>query len=173
MHYYKLIAVAACAIVTATATGQQSMVKTDAVAEFNEALSLVEAGMYGAARTKMDHYINNHNGDDIALTADARYYRGYAAKMDDNDDAPALMLDFLETCPQHQRRSDMFYQMGDFYLLRSKFTEALKWFEKVSERRISEEFHSPYLFKTGYCYFMRGQHKKAISFFDRLHGYGV
>lgn len=172
MHYYKLIAIAACAIVTATATGQQSMVKTDAVAEFNEALSLVEAGMYGAARTKMDNYINKHNGDDIALTADARYYRGYAAKMDDNDDAPALMLDFLETCPHSQRRSDMLYQMGDFYLLRSKFTEALKWFEKVSERRISEEFHSPYLFKTGYCYFMRGQHKKAISYFDRLHDDG-
>ena len=172
MHHYKIIAVAACVVMSATAYAQQSIVKSDAVAEFNEALSLVDAGMYGAARTKMDEFISKHDGSKIELTADARYYRGLAAKLNDNDDAPSLMQDFIEKCPHSQRRSDMLYHMGDFYLLRSKYADALKWFERVSERRISEEYHSPYLFKTGYCYFMRGQHKKAISFFDRLHDDG-
>ena len=153
------------------AAAQQSMYGDAASTQYNDALQLYEAGLYGAARTAFDDFVTRWDGEEQnVLTTESKYYRGVTAKNLRNADAVEVMKAFLTECSQSARRDDMLYHLGDYYLIGGDEARALTWFVKANPDRCSEEYREELIFKTGYCYFMRGKHNKALAMFDRLKG---
>lgn len=150
------------------AAAQQSKAYEAASTEFSEAKRLYDAGMYGASRTAFINFAHKWSDNCKDLTSDARYYHAVSAKMLGNDDAVSIMQTFLEDYPQSTHRHDMLYHLGDKLLIDGKESKALKAFAQASPDMVQNELRSDLIFKTGYCYFMRGQKKLALAQFDKL-----
>ncbi|MCQ2228742.1 MAG: tetratricopeptide repeat protein [Bacteroidales bacterium] len=160
-------------IMAATAIGvsaQRSRVHETAQTEYNAAMQLYDAEMWGASRSAFAQFIENWNQTDFILSTDAKYFHAVSAKRLNNNDAPGLMTQFIRECKQSIRRHDMYYHLGDYYLINESERQALKWFEKADYKKVDPEHRNDLLFKTGYCYFVTGKRNKALSYFDRLKG---
>lgn len=167
-HVFTLLA-AACGI---SATAQQSSFFNSPEAEFENALQLYEASMYGAARNAFHSFIENWrdvNGSSVLLE-DARYFEALSAKLAANADASRLLDDFQHYDRHNAHCADAYYHAGDAELLKGDISQALCWLEKSDERAVSSENRVPLLFKRGYCYFMSGKHHLAIAQFDKFKG---
>lgn len=138
--------------------------------EFDAAIQLYDAEMWGGSRAAFAQFIDNWDNDAQILSADAKYYHAVSAKRLNNNDAPSLMTKFIRECKQSVHRHDMYYHMGDYYLLNGSEKKALDWFVKASDLKVDPSNRNDLLFKTGYCYFATGKHRKALSYFDRIKG---
>lgn len=147
---------------------QTSMAYDAATTEYNNAMQLYKAGLYGSARTAFGDFITHWDEHESVLTEESRYYQAVAAKNLRNADAVALMKDFVDKCATSTHRHEMFYHLGDYYLVGGKISNALSWFDKAQPDLVKGELRSELIFKTGYCYFMKGKHKKALAHFDQL-----
>lgn len=155
-----------------SAFAQQSTYFSSPQAEFENALSLYDASMYGAARTAFHSFIEHWGGrnDCTVLLEDARYLEALSAKLSSNADATRLLDDFQHYDRHNAHCADAYYHAGDAELTDGDISSALKWFEKADENDVSSENRVPLLFKRGYCYFMSGQHNLAIAQFNKFKG---
>lgn len=151
------------------AGAQSSVSVTDASTSFAQALQLYEAKKYGAARSSFEEFIKN-SPQSPALAAEAEFYVAVSSKMLDNNDALQLMTEFVENNSTSNLDNEMFYHIGDYYLLKNDNEEALKWLSMVQPRLLPSELATEAIFKTGYCHFMDGNQKRALSYFDQLKG---
>lgn len=149
---------------------QKSRVYETAQDEYNAAMQLYDAEMFGGSRVAFAQFIQNWSNTAQILSTDARYFHAVSAKRLNNADAPLLMQKFIRECKQSIHRHDMYYHLGDYYLLNGNSRTALKWFEKASYKKVDPILQPDLLFKTGYCYFITGKHTKALSYFDRIKG---
>lgn len=168
-HHILTLLAASCGV---TAFAQQSSFFSSPEAEFENAMQLYEASMYGAARNAFHSFIENwsERGDCSVLMEDARYFEALSSKLASNADAPRLLDDFQHNDRHNAHCADAYYHAGDAELLRGDITQALHWFEKSDENDVSSEIRVPLLFKRGYCYFMSGRHNLAIAQFNKFKG---
>lgn len=138
--------------------------------EYDAAMQLFDAEMYGAAHAAFKEISEKYDGQQEIIPTDARYFSAVCAKILNNDDAPVLMNQFLRECKQSIRRHDMYYQLGDYYLRNGSERQALKWFIEANDKKVDPDLRNDLNFKTGYCYFVTGKHNKGLSYFDRLKG---
>ncbi len=172
MKRVTLIALAV-SLATAHVAAQKSKAYDDAQTAYNNALDLFEAGFYGAARTAFSDFQHDFSPTaETMLTEESRYYEALSAKNLRNADAPELMKAFVNQCAQSTRRHDMLYNLGDYYLIGKDEATALKWFTKADCDKVTPGLRNELLFKTGYCYFVRGKHTRALAQFDKMRGDG-
>ncbi len=172
MNRVRIIAFALC-LVSVPLAAQKSKAYGSAQTQYNEALDLYEAGFYGAARTKFAQFQKDFDRtSETILTEESRYYEALSAKNLRNADAPELMKAFVNDCAQSTRRHDMLYHLGDYYLIGKDEAKALTWFVKADCDEVTPKLRNDLLFKTGYCYFMRGKHTRALSQFDKMRNNG-
>ena len=148
---------------------QSSLSVKDAGAFFTEGLQLYEAKKYGAARNHFEEFQKRFPGD-VERGSQAAFYLAVSAKLLENPDAMLLMTRFIADYPTSNFDNEMFYHLGDYYLLDNDYSEALTWFSKVQPRLLSRTLSVDAIFKTGYCHFMEGDKKKALSYFNQLKG---
>ncbi len=147
---------------------QKSRIYETAQDEYNAAMQLYEAEMLGGSRAAFAQFVEHWSDKNQILSTDARYYHAVSAKRLNNADAPSLMISFIRECKQSVHRHDMYYHLGDYYLINSNERQALRWFEKAQYKKVDPLLQPDLLFKTGYCYFVIGKHNKALSYFDRI-----
>lgn len=148
---------------------QSSLSVTDAGAFFAKGLQLYEAKKYGAARSHFEEFQKLFH-DHAELNTQAAFYTAVSAKLLGNQDARLLMTRFIEDYPTSNFDNELFYHLGDFCLMDNDYDEALSWFSKVQPRLLSRTLSVDAIFKTGYCHFMEGDQKKALSYFRQLKG---
>ncbi len=172
MMIKRYLSLLAASLVCAPIIAQQSRIFTSPEAEFENALQLYEASMYGASRSAFHSFLQNWADDRecTVLCEDARYFEALSAKLSKNADAMRLLDDFQHYDRHNANCHDAFYHAGDFALAKGDVSGALKWFEKSDGGKVSAENRVPLLFKRGYCYFMLGRHHLAIAQFDKFKG---
>ncbi|MBP5364944.1 MAG: tetratricopeptide repeat protein [Bacteroidales bacterium] len=158
------------ALICQDISSQTSMAYDAATTEYNNAMQLYEAGMYGSARTAFGNFIAKWGDSQSVLTEESKYFQAVSAKNLRNADAVALMKDFADRCATSVHRHEIFYHLGDYYLIDGKINNALTWFTKANADLVGNDLRSDLIFKTGYCYFMRGKHTRALAQFDQLRG---
>lgn len=162
---------ASLACLSLPAMAQSTAILTTPEAQFEHALSLYDAAMYGAARTEFAKFqelcANSASG---AMLEDARFFEAMSSKMSGNPDAVRLLGDFRHFDPHNRYRSDAEYHVGDYLLSRGNERKALEWFEKADERNVNPKDRVPLIFKRGYCYFVQARHSLAIAQFDKIRG---
>lgn len=144
--------------------------------EFEHALMLYDASLYGAARSAFASFTEQYSDCDLRndastfLLEDAKYFEAASAKALQNADGGRLLDDFQHYNQHNSHRADALYHLGDFYLNKGNEDEALVQFEKCDENEVSSDLRTHLLFKRGYCHFMQGKHDLALAQFDKIRG---
>ena len=72
--------------------------------------------------------------------------------------------------PQSSRQTMARFYLGNFYYSRGDYEHALEYYRKVDAAEVEFDHRSEYNFKTGYCYFQRGETVKASRYFSQQVG---
>ena len=122
-----------------------------------EASDLYQKQKYAAAQQVYDR----------VGTADAAYYAAVCSEKLDNDDAFYRLEEFLRLYPQSGRCNMARFYLGNFYYARGDYERALSYYRQVDAAEVEFDHRSEYNFKTGYCYFVKGEVVKASKLFSQ------
>ena len=122
-----------------------------------EASDLYQKQKYAAAQQVYDR----------VGTADATYYAAVCSEKLDNDDAFYRLEEFLRLYPQSGHCNMARFYLGNFYYARKDYERALTYYRQVDAAEVEFDHRSEYNFKTGYCYFTKGEVVKASKLFSQ------
>ncbi len=151
------------------ASGQQTAAYNNAYSLFQEGSDLYEEEKYGAAREKLDEFIEN-SAEDSEYRAEAEYLRAMAAMKLDNKDSEILLKEFTKHYPENSRTKRVYFQLALDRYNNYKYFEAREDFEKVEVSFLDNEESIEYYFKYGYCLFRAREYEKAQMQFAEILG---
>ena len=134
---------------------------------YREAMDLYGKQKYAAAQQIFDEIALGTLSRTDLTTADACYFAGVCSEKLDNNDASYRLENFLRLYPQSGRCNMARFYLGNFYYSRADFDKALDWYRKVEAKEVEYNHRSEYNFKMGYCYFQKGDMKRASDLFSQ------
>lgn len=137
---------------------------------YREATDLYRKQKYAAAQQIYDEIAQGAVDRTDMTTADACYYAAVCSEKLDNNDGSYRLEEFLRLYPQSSRCNMARFYLGNFYYARSDYEKALEWYRKVEGKDVEYNHRSEYNFKTGYCWFQKGNIDKAQGFFSQQVG---
>lgn len=135
---------------------------------YRRATDLFQKQKYAAAQQVFDQ-IANENPSDLTA-ADASYYAAVCSEQLDNNDAAYRLEEFLRQHPQSGRCHMARFYLGNFYYSRGDYAKALSFYRQVYAKEVEYNHRSEYNFKTGYCWFQKGDMQKASACFSQQVG---
>ena len=131
-----------------------------------QAADLYQKQKYAAAQQVYDQIAAGGGVEAV----DACYYAAVCSEKLDNDDARYRLEDFLRLYPQSSRQNMARFYLGNFHYSRGDYDRALEYYRQVDAAEVEFDHRSEYNFKTGYCYFQRGEVQKASRYFSQQVG---
>ncbi len=135
--------------------------------QYKKAYELYVKEKYGAAREIFDNYLQIGKGTP-ANQINASYYGAICAYELFNPDAEKRLVTFTERNPESTKAPLAWFYLGRHYYRIKQYRNALPAFEKADVYYLSGDEVSEYYFKTGYCYFSKGDNEKAAKQFHEL-----
>ena len=135
---------------------------------YQQAQDLFAKEKYAAAQHLFDLLATQRRGLAAQTADDAAYYAAVCSNKLGNDDAEYRLLQFLKQYPMSLHTNMAYVQLGNFHYRRSKYPEALQYYNKVDKHDIEYGYRSEYEFKTAYCLFVGEEFKKAKPLFAEL-----
>lgn len=102
------------------------------------------------------------------IKENSQYYEALCALELGNDDAESLFLKFIKDHPENPLTKLAFFQIGKSYFKQAKYTDALKWFNKVQAGELNGRENTEYKFDKGYAYFSINDFKNAQLLFSEI-----
>lgn len=130
---------------------QQTIVDTDVLTKYNNAIKLFNNKAYAAAQTSFAK-ISNTAIKGTNLKADATYYDAMCAVRLNQPDADKKVLTFIEENPNSTKKNKASFSIANYYFANKKAAYALKWYQKVDVDVLSKENQKELNFKMGYAY---------------------
>ena len=134
---------------------------------YRQATDLYGKQKYAAAQQIYDQIVSGNEGRADLTTADAAYYGGVCSGKLDNNDASYRLEEFLRLYPQSSRCNMARFWLGNFHYARGDFERALAWYKQVDAAEVEYDHRSEFNFKKGYCWFQKGDTKKAANLFSQ------
>ncbi|WP_166382554.1 tetratricopeptide repeat protein [Polaribacter sp. 11A2H] len=130
---------------------QQTIVETNPLTEYNNAIKLFNDKAYAAAQISFIA-INKTATTASNLKADAAYYDAMCAVRLKQPDADKKVLTFIEENPNSSKKNTAIFAVANYYFANKKAAYALKWYNKVDVSYLSKEDKKELNFKMGYSY---------------------
>ena len=137
---------------------------------YRQATDLYQKQKYAAAQQIYDQIAAGSEGRADLTTADAYYYAGVCSEKLDNNDAYYRLEEFLRLYPQSSRCNMARFYLGNFYYTRGDYDRALGYYRQVDAAEVEYDHRSEYNFKMGYCWFQKGDMKRASNLFSQQVG---
>jgi TolA-binding protein len=102
------------------------------------------------------------------LKENAQYYEALCALELGNDDAESMFLRFIKEHPENPLTKLAYFQIGKSYSKLQKYTDALRWFDKVEAGELNGSENTEYKFRKGYAYFATNDLKNAQLLFAEV-----
>jgi TolA-binding protein len=102
------------------------------------------------------------------LKENSMYYEALCALELGNDDAESMFLRFIKEHPENPLTKLAYFQIGRSYSRQEKYTDALRWFDKVQASELSGRQNIEYKFRKGYAYFATNDYKQAQQLFSEV-----
>ncbi|MBK8805492.1 MAG: tetratricopeptide repeat protein [Bacteroidales bacterium] len=148
---------------------QKTVVYYDIDLQFRNGLSLYEKEKYAAAQSLFREVITYYGSNHTQVRSDAEFFNAICAIRLFNPDAEFLLQNFLLNYPESSKATLAYFEMGKFKYKDGKYDEALVWFSKLKKSDIGNtDDKIEYTFKTGYCYFHKGDYSKAYTNFQEV-----
>jgi len=140
---------------------QKTISDTYSDLDYFKGMNLFNKEKYGAAQQQFKRVIERYAGSHSEIAKNAEYYNALCAVRLFNDDAEYLMYHYINQYPESQKLSEACFELGKFAYDKKSWGNALKWFEKLDRYDLTAEQQGEYLFKKGYCHFMRNEFEEA------------
>ncbi len=148
---------------------QKTAINSDLSSDFHKATRLYNNKAYAAAQQlfiKVSNESDNHQN----LKADADYYDAMAAVKLIQDNADEKVIDFVKNHPYNNKTEKAFLNVGNYYFANRKAAHALKWYQKVNEKLLTQKEKNELNYKMGYALLVSNYLKDAKSRFQTLLG---
>lgn len=132
---------------------------------FYRAEELYVKEQYAAARKEFHDFMQAYPKPNDPMYIKAAYYEAVSALELYNNDAVDLLLTFNKNYPESIYNREIYFKLGKHYYYKSKYDDALAWFNKLSIDDIDEEDRDEFYFKVGYCYFKEDNYDQARDAF--------
>ena len=156
-------AAALAASPVASATGPNS---PEASGYFDRGISMFRNGNFNGCIDQLTYMRNLSPTASQAEEAD--YYLALASLYVGDDEAVDLLSRFLDTYPASHLRPDVKAAIGEYYLTRANYTEALAWLSEVDPDALALDRADKLCYNTAYCYMMLGDLNRARTLFSRV-----
>ena len=139
---------------------------------YRQATDLYEKQKYAAAQQIYDQvYAQRTDADgQLGVASDAAFYAAVCSERLDNNDASFRLEEFLRLYPQSSRCNMARFYLGNFYYTRGNYERALEYYRTVDAKEVEYDHRSEYNFKTGYCWFQKGDTRRASDLFAQQVG---
>ncbi|KAB1155374.1 tetratricopeptide repeat protein [Tenacibaculum aiptasiae] len=148
---------------------QESAINTDVASNFHKALKFYNNKAYAAAQDLFVE-VSKNSDQHKNRKADADYYDAMCAIKLIQDDADEKVLEFVKNYPYNNKKEKAFLNVGNYYFANRKAAHALKWYQKVNEKLLTQPERDELNYKMGYALLASNYLKDAKSRFKTLLG---
>lgn len=148
--------------------GQNSRKFDNPYVLYERAEELYEKSQFAAARIEFENFINQGINRNDPKIIKARYYRGLSSLALYNDDAIALLEEFIRDYPETIYKNGIYNKIGEYFFQKEDFENALPWFQKVESGNLDSIDKECYFFKLGYSSFQLNNYDIAIDAFQEI-----
>lgn len=156
-----------CLLIANSSFGQLTEFFTDADRPYKEAWELFIKEKYSAAREQFDAYLKGGKGT-ANNRINAEFYAAACSYELWNPDAEERLMQFTANHAESTKAPLAWFYLGRHYYRTKKYNQALPAFEKADVYYLSGDEVPEYYFKTGYCYFNKGDNDKAARNFHEI-----
>ena len=153
-------------LVSVTLLGQKTEINNNQFSDFDKAISLYNDKQYLAAQILFDKVKQDNKQAD--LQADCSYYIAFCAIKLDQNNADALMENFVADYPTSTKQNQAFIGVSQYYFEQGNYPKALEYFDRVDESGLSSEEIQKFNFQKGYAYFSANKKKEATTYFNKV-----
>ncbi|MES2574156.1 MAG: tetratricopeptide repeat protein [Bacteroidota bacterium] len=147
-------------------SAQQSAIYTHDSKDFDEALSLYEAGQYASAQLIFEKVKTVTTNEEIK--SDCAYYVANCAIRTNQPNADVLMERFVADYPTSVKQNQAYIEVAHFYFNQGNYPKSLEWFDKVDESNLSNSERDKFNFQKGYSFFSAKNKKEATTYFNKV-----
>ncbi|MBL7922609.1 MAG: tetratricopeptide repeat protein [Bacteroidia bacterium] len=161
------ILITGCLILNFGANAQLTEIYREEDKAYKNAWELYIKEKYSAAKEGFGLYLNQKNGSEHNRI-NAAFYAAVCSYELFNPDAENLLSAFTAKHPESTKAPLAWFYLGRHYYRTKKYIKALPAFEKADVYYLSGEEVPEYYFKTGYCYFNKGDNDQAAKKFHEI-----
>ena len=134
---------------------------------YRKGVDLFDKQKYAAAQQQFFRAVEAYGNLRTELRSDAQYYIALCAIRLFNDDAGALVHEYIRENPESPKVNRIRLQMALYEYQRKQYRSAVDWFESVDRSRLTKDELPEYFFKKGYSYYRRGDNERAsLAFYE-------
>ncbi|MEX0980975.1 MAG: tetratricopeptide repeat protein [Bacteroidales bacterium] len=134
-----------------------------------DGIELFEREKYSAARNKLEKVIEETEGTETQLRAEAMFYYAMSAIQLYNQDAEYQVFRFIAENPESPHVNELCFQLANYFHYKMNWPRAVMWYNKVDRHELLLNERSEYYFKKGYAYYMRKDFENArVNFYEIL-----
>ncbi|WP_422090394.1 tetratricopeptide repeat protein [Tenacibaculum ovolyticum] len=152
-----------------TIVAQKSAINSAVTSNLHKAVKLYNNKAYAAAQ-QLFVAVSKEAEQHRSTKADADYYDAMCAIKLIQDDANEKVLNFVENYPYSNKKEKAFLNVGNYYFANRKAAHALRWYQKVNEKLLSQPERDELNYKMGYAMLVSNYLKEAKSRFQTLLG---
>lgn len=159
-----------CVVLSAVSIviAQKTTIYTHDNLEYNEGLELYDKEKFSAAQEVFEKIIKSTSDNKSEMVVNASYYHALCGLELFNDDAEALLIEFVLKYPESPKVKLAHFHLGRYYFRKKKYDKTLQWLERIDVYDLSEEDKAEYYFKKGYSYFEEENLEKASAAFFEI-----
>lgn len=144
---------------------QQSEIYSNALAEYQQGLTLFKNKQYQSAQIIFDKTRQNANLD---TEADCAFYSAVSSLRLKQNSADDKMEQFIKSYPSSTKMNLAYVEIATYYFESGKYARSLEYFEKVEESALTHEELERYYFYRGYTFFTTKDKKSARDYFTKV-----
>lgn len=145
---------------------QQSATYTNDLVDYQKALTLYNNKQYQAAQSLFERIKSDAPNE--TLESDCAYYIANCAVRLNQQNADALIQDFVDNYPTSTKRNTAFLDVANYYFVNGKYSYARKWYDKVDENSIARSERDKFNFNYGYTLYATQDETGAQKYLNRV-----
>ncbi len=142
-------------------TAQMTAKYTNEYVVFQRAQDLFEKEQYGASRQEFRVYLDKCTDKNDPTYTKASYYEAISALELQQNDAVALVENFIKNYPESIYKATIYYKLGMYYYGKKDYKTTILWLTRLEKVDILREQQDEYFFKLGYSYFQLKKYTEA------------
>jgi len=149
---------------------QQTRSLPEPMEQFRRAEALFELEKYAAARPIFEAVASSGPETDPLLKIQAKYYVALCAAELGHNDAEFLLEQFIAGNSESSLRNTAQFRLGVLQFGKRNYRNALRSFEEVEKKALSNHELAEFYFKKGFCHLRNNDTQKARQNFNQLRG---
>ena len=128
---------------------------------YDRGMELYREGRFNAAVAQFRNYLNVAGNS--SQRSEAEYYYAISKLKAQHTDGVASLQQFLDQNPGSLKSNEANLALGDYYYLKPRYSNALRYYKNVDEKSIDKELRSRLNYRKGFCLVNAKKYKEAVD----------